>query len=116
MTDIYTTYDCIQFVNFYDVGKGTDSLAEALEAAMHKSPPDDLSMMRLSLLEQAVSGRHDMEEFCVVTLYGIAMRVVSRSDPDPEAEALLATAAEAEAEKAPRGASLFSNCLRRNKP
>lgn len=78
VSDLRTVDDVVRFVEEMAKGGrvGGDALVERIEESLSASGLDEDTLARLSVLEQAVRGRHDKAEFCVVTLYAVAMTVV----------------------------------------
>jgi hypothetical protein len=72
-----TADEAVALVARFERGDGTDGLAQRLEAAMRRFPPEEADMRRLSLLQQRHAGAHDQREFCVTLLYAIAQDVVA---------------------------------------
>lgn len=57
-------------------GADGDELASRLDRLLRRFPPDEPVMRRLSRLQQAVAGRGDEDEFCVLTVYVLATEVL----------------------------------------
>ena len=70
--------DVEQLVRCADAGGGTDELMERLTRLFERFPPDEITMRRLSLMQQEYEGIGNLLEFCVLCVYMAATEVVAR--------------------------------------
>ena len=66
-----------RLVRTVDRGTGCDELLGALYKLLSSFPPDELCMRRLSLMQQSLQGEGGTREFCVTTVYGVALDVLN---------------------------------------
>ena len=59
------------------VNTSAEQLSVNLERVLRTFPPDEMVMRRLSTLQQSVAGRGNEDEYCILTVYILAMDVLT---------------------------------------
>lgn len=82
LLDITCATDAVELVRRVGTGDATaDVLAERLEVIFLAFPPNEITMRRLSLLQQEYQGTGGTEEFAISTVFSVAMTALTNLPP-----------------------------------